>query len=287
MNKSSTKTSVKPNIAKFEFEDEKFDASRSQILPWCQMINPQYGKDGIQPFGLAIKLNNAQAIGFKPDDDWQQVEYEFSSGLETVFMTNAPKLVIAKKGELCVRDRETGIKLGTFKENYDLFKSDKQRLKTFATHLIFLVGKDKNFLHDSPLRLTLSGAAGASFSKHYCEYQQGRIASGFIAEIEKAYAEFSNQPVSSKGPLFHAHGIFCPIIECEERGTQPNTALIASTVGYKHPTAANVTEYLIASDSPESAVICRTFEEYKDLGKDLSEEVNIAKTTDLEDFPPY
>lgn len=283
--------------ANFDFEDDRFNAPPSQIIPWCQMINPRHGMDGMQPHGLAIKLDNATAVGFQPDENWQQVEHEFSSGVETVFISNAPRLVIVRRGPLSVKDRETGHKLGTLKENYDAFLADKLKFKTFTRHLIYLVGENKKFLHESPLQLTLSGVAGASFSKSYCEFQQGRVIGGFIAELEKAYAVYRQQPLSAKGPLFHAHGIFCPIIECEERGIEPNTVMVASTVDYKHPTVGTLTQYLIASDSPESAMICKTFEEHKEFGKESIKveapkmaAVGISSSylyADEDDYPPY
>ena len=140
--------------------------------------------------------------------------------------------------------------------------------------MIYLVGEDKTFLHSQPLQLTLHGAAGASFSKSYCEYSQGRAAGGFVIELERAYAGYRKQAFAPKGPLFHAHGIFSPIIECEERGIHPNTVLVASTVDYKHPTVSTLTEYLIPSDSQESAIISRTFEDYKDFGKEAPRNEN-------------
>lgn len=258
---------MKPS-AKFDFDDEKYNAPASQVVPWCQMINPRYGTNGLQPHGLAIKLDNANAVGFQPDDNWHQVEHEFSSGVETVYLTTTPRLVIVRRGPLSVKDRETGIKLGTLKDNYDAFLADKVKFKTFTRYLIFLVGEDKNLLHELPLQLTVNGAAGASFSKGYCEYQQGRVTGGFLAELEKAYAGYRKQPLTPKGALFHAHGIFSPIINCEERGIEPNIALVASTVDFKHPTVATLIQYLIASDSQESEIITKTFEEYKDFGKE-------------------
>ncbi|MEM7554701.1 MAG: DUF5895 domain-containing protein [Cyanobacteria bacterium P01_A01_bin.84] len=254
--------------AKFDFEDEKFNALPSQVIPWCQMINPRYGQDGIQSHGLAIKLENARAVGFVPDANWQQVDYEFSSGIETVLITTKPRVVIVRRGPLSVKDRETGVKLGTLKKNYDAFLADKLKFKTFTRYLIFLVGEDKKFLHELPLQMTLHGAAGASFSKSYCDYQQGRAVGGFTAELEQAYAAFRKQPWMPKGPLFHAHGIFCPIIECEERGIATNTVLVASTVDYIHPTLSTLTQHLIASDSKESEKIATTFEEYKEFAKE-------------------
>jgi hypothetical protein len=256
--------------AKFDFEDEKFNAPPSQIVPWGLMINPRYGSDGLQSYGLAIKLDNAQAVGFKPDDNWQQVEHEFSSGeVDTIFITTTPRLVIVRRGPLSVQDRETKIRLGTYKDYKEEFLADKLKFKIYTRHLIFLVGEDKKFLHQSPLQLTLSGSPGASFGKNYAEYQQGRITGGFAGELEKAYAGFQKKPVTPKGPLFHAHGIFCPIIEPEERGIEPNIALVASTVDYKHPTVSTLIDYMIASDSPESEMICKTFEEYKEFGKEV------------------
>lgn len=254
--------------AKFDFEDEKFNAPPSQVIPWCQMINPRYGTDGMQAYGLAVKLDNAQAVGFEPDSNWQQIEHEFTSGVETVYLTTTPKIVIVRRGPLSVKDRETGNKLGTLRDNYDAFLADKLKFKTFTRYLVFLVGENKKFLHETPLQLTLHGAAGASFSKTYCEYQQGRPSGGFVVELERSYAAFRKLPFTPKGPLFHAHGIFCPIIDCEERGIQPNTVLVSSTIDYKHPTVSNLTQFLIASDSPESQLINKTFEEYKEFGKE-------------------
>ncbi|KHG41796.1 MULTISPECIES: DUF5895 domain-containing protein [Aphanizomenon] len=256
--------------AKFDFEDEKFNAPPSQVIPWGLMINPRYGTDGLQSYGLAISRDNAQSVGFQLDNNWQQVEHEFSSGeVETIFITTTPRLVIVRRGPLSVQDRETKIRLGTYKDYKEEFLADKLKFKIYTRHLIFLVGEDKKFLHQSPLQLTLSGSPGASFGKNYAEYQQGRITGGFAGELEKAYAGFQKKPLTPKGPLFHAHGIFCPIIEPEERGIEPNIALVASTVDYKHPTISTLTDYMIASDSPESEIICKAFEEYKEFGKEV------------------
>lgn len=254
--------------AKFDFEDDKFNAPPSLVTPWCQMINPRYGVDGVSLFGLAIKLDNAQAVGFEPDDNWQLLEHEFSNGVEKIYLSLNPRLVIVRRGPLSVKDRETGARLGTLKENYDAFLADKVKYRTFTRNLIFLVGENKKFLHGSPLQLTLNGAAGASFSKSYSEYLQGKISGGFIYELEKAYAAYRKLPFAPKGPLFHAHGIFSPSITSEERGIEPNTALIATISDYRRPNGTNLTQHMIASDSEESAIICKTFEEFKDFGKE-------------------
>lgn len=284
----------------FDFEDDKFNAPPSQVIPWCQIVNPRYDDRDLQPHGLAITLDNARTVGFSPDAEWQQVEYVFSTGeIQQLYINQYPRLVIVRRGPLSLKNRETGEKIGTFKDNYDAFVADKLKFKTYTRHLIFIVGEDKKFLHKSPLQLTVNGAAGASFSKAYYDFnRQKRELTGFVGELEKAYASYRKQPVAAKGALFHAHGIFCPIIEKEERGNAENTALIAATIDYGHPTLETLTQYLIASDSEESATITQVFEEYKEFGKEqikvemplVAAGVSSSYTypdEDEFDYPPY
>ncbi len=254
----------------FDFEDDKFNAPPSQVIPWCQMINPTRSDHSEQPYGLAIRVDNAKAVGFTANANWQLVDYTFSTGeIQQLFISNAPRLVIVRRGPLSLKSRETGEKIGTLKEHYDAFLTDKLKFKTYTRHLIYLVDENKKLLHKLPLQLTLNGASGASFSKAYYDYnKQSRELTGFLGELEKAYAQYRQQPVSTKGGLFYAHGIFCPIIESEERGSGENTALIAATIDYEHPTVDTLSQYLIASDADESTVVTQAFEEHKEFGKE-------------------
>jgi len=284
----------------FDFEDDKFNAPPSQVIPWCQIINPRHDDSNLQPYGLAITLDNARAVGFTSNADWQQVEYVFSTGeIQKLYVNKVPRLVIVRRGPLSLKNRETGEKIGTFKDNYDAFIADKLKFKTYTRHLIFLVDEDKKFLNKLPLQLTVSGASGASFSKAYYDFnKQNRELTGFVGELERAYANYRKQPVAAKGSLFHAHGIFCPIIEPEERGNAENTALVAVTIDYGHPTVDTLTQYLIASDAAQSAIITQTFEEYKEFGKEqikvempkIAPGVSNSYTYPEEDefdYPPY
>lgn len=253
----------------FDFDDDKFKAPASEVLPWCQMINPQWSQDGLKPYGLAITLEKASMIGFTPDDNWQQVDYQFGSGEVTrLLIATTPRLLVVRRGPVCIKDRETGISLGRLADHYDTFMSEKLKFKTFTRYLIFLVGKNQKLLHQLPLRLTMSGAAGASFGEAFRSSRAGAVAGGFTVELEKAYAAYRQQPVTARSALFHAHGVFCPVIESVEKGSGTNKALVAATVDYGHPTIENLAEYLIASNSEESAIVCQTFEEYKDFAKE-------------------
>lgn len=268
----------------FDFDDNKFKAPISEMLPWCQIINPQYSEDGLKPFGLAITQERADMVGFIPDQNWQQVEYTFGSGeIVKLLITTTPRLLIIHRGPVCIKERSTNIILGRLVDHYDTFSGDRLKFKTFTRYLVFLGGQNKKLLHKSPLRLTISGAAGASFAGAFRNSKNGQVLGGFTLELEQAYAAYRNQPIAAKGALFHAHGIFCPVLESQEKGTAPNTALVTTTVDYGHPTAENLSEYLIASNSEESAIICQTFEEYQDFAKEqLKTDVPIAEKQDVE-----
>ncbi|MBO0351675.1 hypothetical protein J0895_21845 [Phormidium pseudopriestleyi FRX01] len=253
----------------FDFEDEKFKAPPSKLLPWCQMINPRLHLDGLKPYGLAVKLDQAKASGFTPDENWQPVEHEFSTGdVETLLMTTTPRLLIIRQGPICLKDRVTGDIVGRLMDFYDAFKADRLKYKPFTRYLIFFIGQNQKLLHQTPLRLTLSGSAGAGFGMAYRYGKTGTV-TGFTAELEQAYADFRRQPYTPKGSLFHAHGIFCPTFEAVEKGKGNNTAWVADTSDYEHPTASNLADYMIPSNSEESALICETFEEYNDFGEDI------------------
>ncbi len=253
----------------FDFEDEKFKAPPSKLLPWCQMINPRLHLDGLKPYGLAIKLDQVNASGFTPDENWQPVEHEFSTGaLETLLITTTPRILIIRRGPLCLKDRMSGDILGRFSDFSDEFKADRPKYKTFTRYLIFLVGENQKLLHKTPLRLTLSGSVGAGFGIAYRSSKMGQL-TGFTAELEQAYADFRRQPIAPKGPLFHAHGIFCPMFEAVEKGVGSDTAWVADTADYEHPTASNLADYMIPSNSEESNLVCETFEEYKDFGQEI------------------
>jgi len=269
----------------FDFDDDKFKAPASEVLPWCQMINPQWGENGIKPYGLAITQEKANIVGFTPDENWQQVEYTFGSGeIVQLFITTTPRLLVLHRGPVCIKDRTTNTTLGRLVDHYDTFTSEKLKFKTFTRYLIFLVGKNQKLLHHSPLRLTLSGASGASFSTAFRTSKNGQVTSGFTLELEKAYAAFRQQPLTAKGGLFHAHGVFCPIITSEERGMTPNKALVAVTVDYEHPTAETLVDYLIPINSEGSAAICQAFETYQDFAAKEQPKLEAAGTPETEEI---
>jgi len=149
-------------------------------------------------------------VGFTPDENWQQVEYTFGSGEATrIFITTTPRLLVVRRGSVCIKDRATGITLGRLADHYDAFMTEKLKFKTFTRYLIFLVGQNQKLLDQSPLRLTMSGAAGASFGEAFRRSRAGFVAGGTV-ELEKAYAAYRQQLFTSKGALFQCSRDFLP-----------------------------------------------------------------------------
>ncbi|QLE46559.1 hypothetical protein FD723_40820 (plasmid) [Nostoc sp. C052] len=253
----------------YNFEDSKFDAQLN-FMPWAQIINPRFDDQGIKPYGLAIKMSNAQAVGLVPDETFECIEYSFSSGKEEVLISMKPRISVVSKGALYIKERETGVKVGLLRDNYDLFSSDKLRYKTYNRCVIFLFGSNGALLHEQPLQITLSGASGASFNKAYAAYDRGMLSGGFAYDLQTAYSSFREQKPSGKGQLFYAHGIFCPIFDCEEKVVGDNTFAIATVADYEHPTATNLSQYLIRNGTPESNIITENFEKHKDFGKETA-----------------
>lgn len=247
----------------FNFESDQFQAAS---LPWCQILSP--GRNAASAnYGLAVKLNIAKRIGFVPDESWRPVDHEFSTGeVEALLITTRPRLVIVRRSSVLLEYRDSGFLLGRLYDYSDIFAADKSRFVTFVRYLIFLVGKDKQFLHQIPLSLKIKGAASASFGNAYRKKADNGEEVGFVPEFEKAYADFCGRNVQRKSWRFHAHGIFCPHIELKEVGEE-STALVASTVDYDHPTGANFTDYAISLKSRESALILETFKKHENFGK--------------------
>jgi len=67
------------------------------------------------------------------DNNWQQVEYTFGSGeIATIFITTTPRLLVVRRGPLCIKERETGVTLGRLLDHYDIFMTEKLKFKVFT-----------------------------------------------------------------------------------------------------------------------------------------------------------
>jgi len=77
--------------------------------------------------------------------------YVWLREIATIFITTTPRLLVVRRGPLCIKERETGVTLGRLLDHYDIFMTEKLKFKVFTRYLIFL-GRTKAAA--SPLGLT-------------------------------------------------------------------------------------------------------------------------------------
>lgn len=217
-----------------DFEDQSFSAPASERPPFAQIINPRFTKKGIAPYGFALTKKNAEACSFDPPSHWELVEHEFASGdKEMVWLTLTPRLVIIAKTPLYLKLRETGEFLGEMRDVPGYYDS-KHLYKTLSYSWCYILDEENNPCNAVPLLISLGGASGASFNASWLQYQTKSLPrSGFCFDMEKAYAQSRKQEYRPMGELFHAHCIYEPTFDADERGTKPNTALVAVVGNYE------------------------------------------------------
>lgn len=228
------KTMTNAIVTAPDFEDQSFSAPASERPPFAQIINPRFTKKGIAPYGFALTKKNADACSFAPSSGWELVDHKFASGEnEALWMTLTPKLVIIAKTPLYLKMRETGEFLGEMRNIPDYW-DNKHLYKTVSYCWCYVLDVANKPCNTIPLLISLSGASGASFNASWLQYQTKSVSrSGFCFDMEKIYAQSRKQDYKPMGELFHAHCIYEPKFETDERGTKPNTALVAVVASYK------------------------------------------------------
>lgn len=241
------------------FDQPEFVAESRGRSPSAQIINPRFTKSGIAPYGFAVTKDNAEAAGFTPPTGWELVDHSFSSGEKEVYMTLSPRLVVLARSPLYLRNRETGDFVGESSQVKDWWQS-KHLYKIGSYAHVFILDEHNERCMAEPLLVSLNGASGASFNAAWLQMQtETKPRGGFCFDMENAYAQATNQPYQAKGSLFHAHCIYCPTFDAEERGTPPNTAMVAVVTGYQSATLQN----LVLPGSEFSELIKISYESVK------------------------
>lgn len=282
-------------VMALDFETEEFSAPIQERPPYAQIINPRFSKKGILPFGFALTKANAEACSFTPPDGWDLVEHEFASkSVESVYMTLSPKLVILARTPVYVLAREGKVFLGELKDIPDYWDKKKNYTTRNYAWCFILDGKNQP-CHTVPLLISGTGASGASFNLAWLQYanpKKKQSRAGFCRDMEVVYAKARKQEVKDMGELFHAHCIYQPQFEADERGVAPDAALIAAVVKYQ---TANI-DLLIPNGSELSNLIKVSRESVKDWRpRAATKQETIVATepnnnefsSDYDEFPPY
>jgi len=186
----ASNTAINTAAAENEFGfDESFESKRNEGHPFAQLINPsmpisdEEGNSRLQPYGLAIRLDNAEKVGLTStsltENGWEEVDYKFTSGSEKLWMTRKPRFVIVKKTPVFVLDKSTKRTVGKFDEKV----YNNLLHKTFTEAFILILGKNNELLHSipegdefdpeseealpMPLKIKLGGAGGTRFGVSY------------------------------------------------------------------------------------------------------------------------
>lgn len=226
-----------------DFESQEFAPTSISVQPYAQIINPKITKKGMMPYGFAITKANAELTSFSPPDEWDAVEHEFASKtVEQMYITLAPRLILIHRLPVYVFSKKESKIIGQLKD-CPQFWDNRDDYKTKSYFWSIILDKANKPCHTTPLLISAGGASGASFGLSWLQNanpQKKILRSGFCADMEKAYADARKQPVKIMGDLFHAHCIYQPIFEADERGTPPNTALVSVVNQYLPATIDNL-----------------------------------------------
>lgn len=238
-----------------EFSSEEFEGT-STALPYLQMSNNQ----DPNKCGMFLSKANAEECGFVPDKSWVPFTLTFKSGETSEgFLSKAPRLVIVRRGDLLMYDRESGDLIDKFDKSS--YNSAAHVIKT--KFLVFVVGANNKPLHDSPLQFTAKGAFSGEFGTHY---------SKFRTALSNAYGKAvgTSKP---RGDKFIALGVMTfsiiPVLKGDKKKSWAcglEHVDIAHERSVNLPTAENWKDYFVGYDKPTKLLIYSAFDGSESFG---------------------
>jgi hypothetical protein len=122
-------------------------------------------------------------------------------------------------------------------------------------YLVYLVNKQKELLHGSPLQFTAKGSVCGSFGEHYSKFRD---------QMNKAYG----QP---RGDRFFALSIFAIKVQPELKGTDKKS-WVCSITEHGVPTLEKWKPFFVGYDQDTKEKVLADFDAYTDFGKLEQEE---------------
>lgn len=136
-------------------------------------------------------------------------------------------------------------------------------------YLVYLVNKQRQLLHDSPLQFTAKGSVCGSYGQHYNQFRR---------EMNKAFGQ-------QRGDRFFALAVFAVNLQPELKGTEQKSWVCSIT---KHgvPTPDNWKSFFVGYDAALKEKVLADFDAYADFGKLEQEEKSSDFLEPLaEDYP--
>ncbi|MBD2070254.1 hypothetical protein H6F93_22535 [Leptolyngbya sp. FACHB-671] len=230
-----------------EFDSEQFEGGH-ETLPYIQMLNHQNPDKS----GFFITLQNMEAAGFIPNEEWTPHTEQFQSG-ETAegYRSLTARFLILRKSKLMMFERESDEFLGAFQK----FRYDRNTVVLKTRYLVYLVSKSKVLFHTSPLLLTAKGSFNGCF---------GEVVRKFQSEMSKAYgiATGARKP---RGDRFMALSILAVRVKPELKGDRKKS-WACSIETYGSPTADTWKSYFVGYNERVKEKILGEFEDWAQFG---------------------
>ncbi|MCU0548424.1 MAG: DUF5895 domain-containing protein [Leptolyngbya sp. Prado105] len=231
-----------------EFDAPEFEGEY-ESLPYLQMLNHQSPEQS----GFFITQENAEAVGFADSaGEWLSHTTTFASGTTVEgYRSLTARFLILRKSPLLMFDREEENFISVF--NPHCYNRDTMLLKT--RYLIYLVNKQKQPLHQTPLLFTTKTTFCGSFGDAYRSFRR---------EMSQAYTQATGVQ-KARGERFFALSVFAVQVQPELKGKKLKS-WVCSIAHYGQPNAQNWKNFFVGYNVELKDRLLTEFEQWEGFG---------------------
>lgn len=255
-----------------EFDAPEFEGEH-ETIPYLQMLNHQNPEQS----GFFITQENAEAVGFAdPAGEWLSHTTTFASGTTTAgYRSLLARFLILRKSPLLMFDREEENFISVF--NSQCYNRDTMLLKT--RYLVYLVNKQKQLLHQTPLLLTTKATFCGSFGESYTKFRR---------EMSQAYTQATGVQ-KARGERFLSLSIFAVQVQPELKGKKLKS-WVCPIATYGQPTAQNWKNFFVGYNIELKDRLLTEFEQWEGFGQLYDENASRSssqQSTEAATLPEY
>lgn len=232
-----------------EFDTPEFEGEH-ETLPYMQMLNHQSAERS----GFFITQENAEAVSFADSNgEWLSHTTTFASGASVEgYRSLTARFLILRKTPLLMFDREEENFISVF--NAQCYNRDTMLLKT--RYLVYLVNKQKQPLHETPLMFTTKATFCGSFGDSYRSFRR---------EMNQAYTQATGTQ-KARGERFFALSVLAVQVQPELKGKKLKS-WVCSIAQYGQPTAQNWKNFFVGYNTELKDKLLTEFEQWEGFGQ--------------------
>ncbi|MGG6268990.1 DUF5895 domain-containing protein [Leptolyngbya sp. AN03gr2] len=232
-----------------EFDAPEFEGEH-ETLPYMQMLNHQSSEQS----GFFLTQENAEAVSFAdPAGEWLSHTTSFASGtIVEGYRSLTARFLILRKSPLLMFDREEENFISVF--NSQCYNRDTMLLKT--RYLVYLVNKQKQPLHQTPLMFTTKATFCGSFGDSYRNFRR---------EMNQAYTQATGAK-KARGERFFALSVFAVQVQPELKGKKLKS-WVCSIAQYGQPTVQNWKNFFVGYNTELKDKLLSEFEQWEGFGQ--------------------